>query len=123
MQFRVKKPLNTTIPNTAIAVGTNLRPSNPIVNIKAATPLIKRQLTLSEVVGPGGPLELVLNNTKYNKVVTGFATRETEMPQIGATELWEIINITADAHPMHHLASFQLVNRQAFQGLGVDQGL
>ena len=116
MQFRVKNPLNAGIPNTAIAVGTNLRPSNPIVNIKAATPLIKRQLTLNEVVGPGGPLELVLNNTKYNKVVTGFATRETEMPQIGATELWEIINITADAHPMHiHFASFQVVNRQAFQ--------
>ena len=35
---------------------------------------------------------------------------------MGDTELWEIINITADAHPMHtHLASFQIVNRQAFQ--------
>ena len=35
---------------------------------------------------------------------------------MGDTELWEIINITADAHPMHtHLASFQIVNRQTFQ--------
>ena len=34
---------------------------------------------------------------------------------MGDTEIWEIINITADAHPMHtHLASFQLLNRQAF---------
>lgn len=116
MQFRVSLSLNAAIPNTAIAAGTNLRPANPIVNIKAATPLIKRQLTLNEVVGPGGPLELVLNNTKYNRVITGFTTRESEQPQIGATELWEIINITADAHPIHtHLASFQLVNRQAFR--------
>ncbi|MHB8110969.1 MAG: multicopper oxidase domain-containing protein [Syntrophorhabdaceae bacterium] len=121
MQFRVKTPLNAAIPNTAIAAGTNLRPLNPINpahNITAVVPSVKRQLTLNEVVGPGGPLELVLNNTKYNKVVTtsGFTTRETEKPQIGATELWEIINITADAHPMHiHFASFQLVNRQAFR--------
>ena len=79
-------------------------------------PVIKRQLTLNEVIGPGGPLELVLNNTKYNGVITGFTTRDSEQPVVGDTELWEIINITADAHPMHtHLASFQIVNRQAFQ--------
>jgi FtsP/CotA-like multicopper oxidase with cupredoxin domain len=34
---------------------------------------------------------------------------------VGATEEWEIINTTADAHPIHiHLIQFQLINRQAF---------
>ena len=76
---------------------------------------------MNEVIGPGGPLELVLNNTKYNGIVSGFTTRDSEQPQVGATELWEIINITADAHPIHtHLASFQIVNRQAFQAQQVD---
>ena len=29
--------------------------------------------------------------------------------------MWEIVNITADAHPMHtHLVQFQLMNRQVF---------
>jgi FtsP/CotA-like multicopper oxidase with cupredoxin domain len=115
MQFRVVN--NTSGLGLAnITVGTNLRPTNPIVNIKGVVPVIKRQLTLNEVIGPGGPLELVLNNTKYNKVINGFLSRDSEQPVVGDTELWEIINITADAHPMHtHLASFQIVNRQAFQ--------
>jgi FtsP/CotA-like multicopper oxidase with cupredoxin domain len=39
----------------------------------------------------------------------------SETPQEGKTEIWEIINLTADAHPIHlHLVRFQLLNRQAF---------
>ncbi|MBI5582592.1 MAG: multicopper oxidase domain-containing protein [Deltaproteobacteria bacterium] len=115
MQFRVVA-LNPAITNTNVTVATNLRQNNPIVNIKNVVPAIKRQLTLNEVASALGPLELVLNNTKYNGVVTGFGGRETEQPQVGATELWEIINISADAHPIHmHLASFQIVSRQKFK--------
>ncbi len=37
------------------------------------------------------------------------------MPEVGSTEIWEIVNLTPDAHPMHlHLVQFQLINRQAF---------
>jgi FtsP/CotA-like multicopper oxidase with cupredoxin domain len=37
----------------------------------------------------------------------------TENPAVGATEVWEYYNATADAHPMHiHEAAFQVVNRQ-----------
>lgn len=37
------------------------------------------------------------------------------MPQEGDTEGWEVINLTADAHPIHtHLTQFQLMNRQRF---------
>ena len=37
------------------------------------------------------------------------------MPEEGTTELWEIVNLTADSHPIHlHLVQFQLMNRQAF---------
>jgi len=139
MQFRVKLTLNAAIPNTTVTAATNLRPSNMIENIKtgavatlpvpvagacppvSAGQTIVRQLTLNEVIGPGGPLELVLNNTKYNPAATSstvleFGRRDSEQPAVGDTEIWEIINITADAHPMHtHLASFQLLNRQGFQ--------
>jgi spore coat protein A len=39
------------------------------------------------------------------------------MPNEGDTEVWEIINMTMDAHPIHtHLAQFQLLNRQKFDG-------
>jgi FtsP/CotA-like multicopper oxidase with cupredoxin domain len=37
----------------------------------------------------------------------------TENPSVGATEVWEYYNATADAHPMHiHEVAFQVVNRQ-----------
>ena len=77
MQFTVVA--NTSgLPNTAIAAGTALRaagnPIQPIINgftppaIPPAAPSgnIVRQLTLNEVIGAGGPLELVVNNSKYN---------------------------------------------------------
>ena len=37
----------------------------------------------------------------------------SENPAIGATEIWEIYNATADAHPMHiHEITFELVSRE-----------
>jgi FtsP/CotA-like multicopper oxidase with cupredoxin domain len=41
----------------------------------------------------------------------------SEMPMEGETEVWEIVNLTMCAHPMHtHLTQFQLINRQGFSG-------
>jgi FtsP/CotA-like multicopper oxidase with cupredoxin domain len=132
---------------------------NPVTGTLAAgvTAQKSRQLTLNEVMGmpqnavnpvtglmtayPGGPLEILVNNTKWNgeringvmkDPMTGHMmyTLETrpditldgtgrnyisEMPNEGETEIWEIINLTADAHPIHlHLVQFQLMNRQNF---------
>jgi FtsP/CotA-like multicopper oxidase with cupredoxin domain len=37
----------------------------------------------------------------------------TENPATGATEIWELYNVTADAHPIHiHEVVFEVVNRQ-----------
>jgi FtsP/CotA-like multicopper oxidase with cupredoxin domain len=37
----------------------------------------------------------------------------SENPALGDTELWEIYNTTADAHPMHiHEIAFEVVNRE-----------
>jgi spore coat protein A, manganese oxidase len=69
---------------------------------------VRRQLTLNEVMGMGGPLEILVNNTKWGAPIT-------ENPVEGSTEIWQIINLTADAHPIHlHLVQFQLVSRQPF---------
>ena len=129
MQFRVTPGLlNVNIPDTTIAAGTPIRPT-PLVPIVAdhipgpagtSTGSITRQLTLNEVIGAGGPLELVVNNSKFNLagILPGSTTplgRETELPAVGDTEIWEIINISADAHPMHtHLVSFQILDRTPF---------
>ena len=38
----------------------------------------------------------------------------TENPAVGTTEVWELYNTTADAHPMHiHEVAFEVLNRQA----------
>ena len=47
------------------------------------------------------------------QAVDGRGQRE---PAVGATEVWEYYNATADAHPMHiHEVAFQVVNRQAWR--------
>ena len=84
-----------------------------------------RMITLIEVAGEGGPLAPILNNTRWDgtdasnnpindyKLVDGRYLSET--PKVGSTEQWDIINLTADAHPIHlHLVQFQLMNRQNF---------
>jgi spore coat protein A len=117
------------------ASGVPLRP--PLIRLvdpAAGTPApgvsytVRRQLTLNEIIGPGGPLEILVNNTKWSgkhEVNGEFVPRDdftqlgpnylSELPDEGAIELWEIVNLTMDAHPIHtHLTQFQLMNRQAF---------
>jgi spore coat protein A len=77
-----------------------------------------RRLALKEHEGPGGPVEVLLNNTHFDGTVSpniarDFADGITEQPRIGSTELWEIVNLTEDAHPIHtHLVQFQILNRE-----------
>ena len=100
-----------------------------------------RALTLNEIMTrpveidgreyEGGPTEVLVNNTPWEgkrmNAMTGemepvpgsvfdtFANYVTETPNEGDTEVWEVINLTADAHPIHlHLAQFQIMNRQNF---------
>jgi len=39
----------------------------------------------------------------------------TETPRLGTTEIWNLINLTEDSHPIHlHLVRFQILDRRAF---------
>ncbi len=97
-------------------------------------PSVTRQLVLISVKLPdpvtGSLVEILLNNTKWmgtiddtNKPVPGSQPATmgqgyyiTELPQVGSTEVWEIINLTPDAHPIHiHLIQFQLLSRYNFR--------
>jgi FtsP/CotA-like multicopper oxidase with cupredoxin domain len=49
--------------------------------------------------------------------VTVKMVNVTENPTVGDTELWEIYNFTADAHPIHlHLVRFEVVDREVIDG-------
>jgi len=68
-----------------------------------------RMLTLTEVMGPAGPVEILLDGQKW-------AAPISEKPTVGSTEDWIIINPTADTHPIHlHLVQFEVISRQSFQ--------
>lgn len=93
-------------------------------------PNLTRSLVLIEQEDPdtGSPVTALLNNTHYDgrNPFTMKPIRQsvpynndtvfvTEIPQVGSTEIWEFINLTPDAHPIHiHLIQFQVLNRQVF---------
>lgn len=83
-------------------------------------PDVIRQLVLNEVEGDGGPLMVLLNNSRYMEMPNepNMFGALTEKPVEGTTEKWQLINLTMDAHPMHmHLVQFQLVSRQKFDAM------
>jgi FtsP/CotA-like multicopper oxidase with cupredoxin domain len=67
-----------------------------------------------------GPVEALLGTVSGGMSVEyEWADAVTENPAVGATEVWEFYNTTADAHPMHvHEAAFQVVSRE---GLVLDE--
>jgi spore coat protein A, manganese oxidase len=67
-----------------------------------------RRAFLNVIQGPHGPIMLTLSNLRWMDKIT-------ETPRIGSVEVWEIMNLANDLHPIHlHLIQFQLLNRQAF---------
>jgi hypothetical protein len=59
------------------------------------------------MMGEGGPIGALLNGMSFHDAPA------TEFPALGTTEMWEIVNMTGDTHPIHlHLVQFQLLNRQ-----------
>ncbi len=132
MQFRVSAIAPATDTSYNPASGTPLRP--PMVRlVNAATGVLAagvvadktRELTLNEIAGPGGPLEVLVNNSKWmghrpdgtsipgSKLVKGNYI--TELPVEGQIEVWEVINTTVDNHPIHlHGLQFQILNRQPY---------
>jgi len=87
---------------------------------KLGKPSVTRKVSLNEEdsavlkdVGPRAALLGTLNSDGTGKPLEWMAPI-TEHPALGATEVWEIYNFTADAHPIHiHEVQFQVVDRQA----------
>jgi FtsP/CotA-like multicopper oxidase with cupredoxin domain len=100
MQFRVNKPLQGS---DSTVVPTTLRTINKPTKIDKT-----RIITLNEMPGENGPLGAVIDGKMWDYMTT-------ETPVMGTTELWKIVNLTEDAHPIHvHLVQFWLQSRQEF---------
>jgi len=116
MEFRV-------VP--AVAADSTTPPQ--FFGLPAITPLPAavrtRPLGLIEKAGAGedhegeeieGPIEAVLGTIEAGLPVEHlWMDPVTENPGVGDTEIWELYNATADAHPMHvHEVTFEVVDRE-----------
>jgi FtsP/CotA-like multicopper oxidase with cupredoxin domain len=106
MQFTVRSATGFTGPLPAKLRGGPCRP--PAITPPAAAQAV-RHLPLVEILDEAGaPVTVLLNNLHYDSPAL-------ETPRQGATEVWNLINVTADTHPIHlHLVQFQLLARQRF---------
>ena len=66
------------------------------------------EITLVEV-GAGQNEQI----SRWRTVATRFEDRTNFFPVMGRAEIWRLINLTGDTHPIHvHLDAFQILNRQ-----------
>jgi len=102
MQFRVGKNKVQDIS----ALPAVLR---PLAKISESAAVKTRNLTLDEVQDSAQrPVRMLLNNAHWNEPVT-------ENPTLDSVEIWNLINLTDDSHPIHlHLVRFQILDRRSF---------
>ena len=102
MEFRVAAK-GTTDTSTLPAT---LRPA---LRLDPATAVRTRRLTLDERMDDiQRSMGMLLNNTPWHAPVT-------EKPILGTTEIWELVNLTDDSHPIHlHLVRLQILDRRRF---------
>jgi spore coat protein A len=102
MQFRV----SSTPVQDGSRVPAILRPAERIPESAAN---LTRELTLNEFDGESGDaMVMLLNRARWSQPVT-------EIVKLGTTEIWSLINLTSDTHPIHlHMVRFQILDRQSF---------
>jgi spore coat protein A len=73
----------------------------PVPRIPESAAIKTRMLSLIEVDDQfQRPITMLLNNAHWNMPVT-------ENPVLDSTEIWNLINLTDDSHPVHlHLVRF-----------------
>jgi spore coat protein A len=91
----------------------------PVTPLPEAT--FTRRVALIEEMSqffPDAPVEAELGTVDWDGEVGTWNKLEwripvTENPAVGATEIWELYNVTGDAHPIHiHEVVFEVINRQ-----------
>jgi spore coat protein A, manganese oxidase len=104
MQFRVApkaSPDDSLVPQTL----------RPIRRMAESDAVKTRSLTLIEIDESGKAVRMLLNNTHWSMPVT-------ENPMLDSVEIWNLINLTGDDHPIHlHLVRFQILDRRAFDSV------
>jgi spore coat protein A, manganese oxidase len=115
----IDKPLAGIVPSTSECDLNWLVASTAPLPAPARPGVSVRQVTLNESFDEYGRLI----QREGNNVATApggdfsrsYCDPATEVVKAGATEVWQIVNLTGDTHPIHvHLANAQLLSRQPF---------
>jgi spore coat protein A len=101
MQFKVAKESGTDTSSLPKVLHANFP------RLAESTAVRTRRLTLDENMdGVARSMGMLLNNTPWHAPVT-------EKPLLNSTEIWELVNLTEDSHPIHlHLVRFQILDRR-----------
>ncbi len=116
MQFRVKAIVGTD--NTTPANLLTLPPSFGSITPPTKSTTTWREIVLQEIMDPvsGAPKEVLLDGYHFMDSVMDDSLFSEPA---GATRVWQFINTTGDAHPMHtHLVPFKVLDRQPFDVAG-----
>lgn len=83
--------------------------TTPITRLTGRPVAATRNMTLVEILDTAGaPMMALVNNRTFETTDRSTVHKDT-------LEQWNLINTTADAHPMHlHFTQFQVLNRQPF---------
>jgi spore coat protein A len=80
-----------------------------------------RNVTLNEGIDEYGRVTPFLGTLADGPLM--YHDSATETPNAGSVEVWNIFNLTADAHPIHiHLANFQIIGRAPIDEEGEIEG-
>jgi len=94
-------------------------PTNADINTRltAADATATRGFVMSMGMGPGMGMQFLINGKLFDK------NRVDEIVASGATEIWDISNTSAMAHPFHaHAIQWQILDRNGVPATGVDLG-
>lgn len=81
----------------------------PLAKIAESQAVKTRLLTLDEIADRvQEPTKMLLNNAHWSMPVT-------ENPVLDSVEIWTLVNLTDDSHPIHlHMVRFQILDRRRF---------
>jgi spore coat protein A len=102
MQFRVAA--------TAVPDPSELPPAlRPTPRLAESSAVKTRRLTLDEQLNMvSESMGMLLNKTPWHMPIT-------EKPVLNTSEIWELVNLTDDVHPIHlHMVRFQILDRRRF---------